>query len=394
MNSHGDDIVLSALSGARLFAVTALELLVLAVGAGLAGEGASLLSVAAATIMAANLALYWWSAHAAAARRAALPAAVPPAVDVAEQAVLLVDQHLRLEEAIGSRLLKVNSETEAAALNLIQQVRQLNDSARSVIAYLEHSSLTAGNMEQEIAGSVDLIARIGSFVQELPERIRQDMQIVQDTGKEISELSHLVVVIKDISKQTDLLALNASIEAARAGEAGRGFAVVADEVRKLSERSAKAATLIETGLGKAHLTMQNGLKFSFLEESMREAAQVVDSIGLLRNSYEDMRQYYKTLFVVVTEHNGRLAAEIAEILGQIQFQDVVRQRIERIVSAVAHRNELLSNFAQALTSPDGDLLAFPRLMQGLVDDYQAQEDCHGSADISGAADDLPKFELF
>ena len=55
-----------------------------------------------------------------------------------------------------------------------------------------------------------------------------------------SDLKTITDVIESITRQTKLLALNASIEAARAGNSGKGFAVVATEVTRLSEQTAKS----------------------------------------------------------------------------------------------------------------------------------------------------------
>ncbi|WP_162556237.1 methyl-accepting chemotaxis protein [Pseudomonas sp. 31-12] len=295
-----------------------------------------------------------------------------------------------LDEAMATQLTSVIADSESSALALVDKVGRLNTDALHLIEYLQQSGSEAASMEREIDGSLLFIADVCRFVEELPVIMQRDMGIIEGAYDKVGSLKTLSALIQSISKQTDMLAINACIESARAGEAGRGFTVVADEVRKLSERTREAALAIQNGLDAMQQTVRDGLQAFQGSANGRstEAARIVASLKSLHHSQEDMRQYYKTLYTVVRRHNSTLAGEIAEMLGNLQVQDIVRQRIERVIGCQSRREQLRARWLPVLVSG-----VAAEEMEQLLKDYLEEEFLHAP---SGGKDKstLPKIELF
>ncbi len=296
--------------------------------------------------------------------------------------------------------------TEEASTGIVTALQRIDRSITEMLGFLEQSS-TDGWIA-EIATYTELERlRNRKMLQEFMDeraRVAADAHLQREEIREATNhLVSMVQHVRDIAQATNMLALNAAIEASRAGDAGRGFSVVASEVKALSRQSDQIARNLHAGIERLQTNISSNLDAIIRErndDDSKSLAMVTEaSETQLNGDLNKLICHQRDALTKVRYISEEIGRPVMELMGSIQFQDIIRQQLQHLSAASIQVDDHIDVLCRVLgdSAPIQDIRPLQSLLVDVFGRYvmASQRDSHREANGQLALRDTgPKIELF
>ncbi len=229
------------------------------------------------------------------------------------------------------------SESSTAVLNASNQLNsvslEISERANEQASTTEEVATSMEQMLATIISNTENAKNTSKISTNSAKRMKQSNSIIMETIKSISSISKEILLIKDISLQTNMLSLNASIEAARAGEAGKGFSVVAQEIRKLSDTTKQASIIIDELSYNSQSNSQIATKaLQKLVPEIAKSAELVMNIALASQEQQGGVEAINTSIQQLTDITNENSASAEQMSSSAEELTAQAKQLKKLVS--------------------------------------------------------------
>ncbi|MCG7584728.1 methyl-accepting chemotaxis protein, partial [Photobacterium sp. OFAV2-7] len=243
-----------------------------------------------------------------------------------------------------------NSHTQRdRTIQVVTAINQMGATVNEIAGNAAQAADAAHNAESETQNGQAVVGKARDSISQLSNDVSNVSEVIESLANNTQAIGSILDVIRGISEQTNLLALNAAIEAARAGEQGRGFAVVADEVRSLASRTADSTDEIQTMINRLQEEASNAVNaivqsrqltsdgVSAADEASGALVSIADRITLI----SDMN----TQVATATEEQSTV---VNDINCNIEEINETTQRTADTATELAHSSQELRELSKRL----------------------------------------------
>jgi methyl-accepting chemotaxis protein len=261
----------------------------------------------------------------------------------------------------------------------VSAMEQITSSLRQVEKNTVHSHGLSSKVKEHAELSREVVRETVDSLAEIQRSVELSYEGMKRLDANSGRIEGFVSVINDITKRTNLLALNASIIAAQAGEYGKSFGVVADEIRNLS---------LQTGLSTGEIT---GIIDEIMTESRRAADNVSATKELVKKGVKLGHQTGASLVSIL--ESSQLAMDMTQQIKlateeQSHAVQMVTQSIDDVSSMTMQIFKASKEQAQATKSVARALEEVKGMSHGMA--ASAGRQTVDGAEIKGAVESVTR----